>query len=216
MNIIKTACMVAVSFVMCVFFLEATLLIRDVRLSVRLADPGIGNFNDSTYQLAQLAKTGAATLGAEGKRLDASTEELRKTERATRTLIDFTNKSLNEPEKGLLPQTTASLVRFDQVQIAALDSINKLQPILVDAGGATKNAANLLADPSILDTLKHADASASNIQDGTANLAGATKDVKEAADYELAQIKKPVNFWYTLLKTALGLGSQGRVLFTNR
>lgn len=75
--------------------------------------------------------------------------ELFKTGRAVRKLVDYTNKSLNEPTKGLLPTTALALelaaIDVDNTTKHASDSIDKLT-----VGGQ----ATLDAGTSALDTLR--------------------------------------------------------------
>lgn len=130
----------------------------------------------------------------------------------TKTLIGHTDASLNGEGKGAIPALAETLretgnlsakagVDLDVTAKTVSDTAISLRPGIDNLTRASAAAADDLADPSIPDGLKHADASIANVE-------VTTNDVKQVADAFRNDYLKPRNRLWLYFKMIIGLGAQ--------
>jgi hypothetical protein len=131
------------------------------------------------------------------------------------TLVRRTDASLNG---SVLPSLAASLNEQNQAlsgnQARLGANLDELKTTTKALRQMVEDADGQISSPDIKASLDNLTLSSKDMATGMANLAGVTKDAKDAADFELAQLKKPANFWLGVLKFVLNYGSDARVLFT--
>lgn len=101
---------------------------------------------------------------------------------------------------------------LNQARLGA--DLDSLQSAVKTLDRLTADADAQISSPDIKTSLENFSLSSKQMADGMTNLAGVTKDAKDAADYELAQLRKPASVWLGVLKFVLSYGSDARVLFT--
>lgn len=199
---------------LCLVLWDAHKFIGEARITLRLADPVMGNVNSTTQELAEMARIGSAAMQAETKRIDASTKELQKTEASARLLIVRTDESLNGGPHvdGLLPQATESVKSIGIVSARAVTDLDRisteLEPSLESLARGTESFAQTAADPAIEKTL-------ANLESVSESSAGIARDAKESADLAEAKLKqalKPASMVKTIFLNAIGIGYQVRSL----
>jgi hypothetical protein len=119
---------------------------------------------------------------------------------------------------GLIPQLQAiaqeqnSALLSNQARVGT--NLDTLQQATSALRKTVQDADAQISSPDIRASLDNLSLSSKQMADGMTNLAGVTKDAKDAADYELAQLRKPASVWLGVLKFVLSYGSDARVLFT--
>ena len=131
------------------------------------------------------------------------------------SFISRTDVSVNSM---LLPALAVALDRQDTALLANQSklgtNLDGLKTVAEALERTIQDADAQISSPDIKASLDNLSASSKNMATGMANLAGVTLDAKQAADYELAQLKKPASVWLGVLKFVLSYGSDARVLFT--
>ena len=127
-----------------------------------------------------------------------------------RTVEKSSSATLDHASSLLDSQNNALLLN----QAKLRSNLNALQSTTAALQRTISDADTLIASPSLSSSLASLSASSEGIQAGVTNLVGVTADAKAAADYELAQLRKPATVWLQVLKFVLSYGSDARVLFT--
>jgi hypothetical protein len=202
---IKLVCIVALTFCCCLMMLEIRALARDVRVSIRLSDSVLANLNDTSRELR-------VATGAETAKLQATTEEARKTERAFRAGIDSLRQVFIDVHEQVVPGLTKTVTDLDadqnRVTEQALQTIESLKPSLDALAVASAAAASHLSDPAIGETL-------ANIESTSGSAAGIARDARESADMleaRLKQMLKPASTIKTFFLNLLDYGFKFRGL----
>lgn len=166
----------------------------------------VGNNLDRTVSLAQttLQKTNATlddvhssvalvqdTLQKEALSFDDQKKEFAKTQRSLRAAIDYTNKSLNEPVVGLLPQTAATVAQIGKDSSATFDGLNKST---VDLDAAIKDFDTQVSAPEIHQTLVGMDQTSANLAETTKHL----DSVTAMGEAEVKRLTKPASLSKTV------------------
>lgn len=120
------------------------------------------------------------------------------------TSISAFNADIDQQSRSLLETQKNLRENLSQMQQATI----QLQATLADAD-------RVIADPSIKVSLDNIAASSQNAATATANLATTTKDVEVVAQKFKDDFVKPKNRALAYLKAILGLGSEGRILFSH-
>lgn len=216
---LRTVCIVAVSMMLCIALGELAWTMHTVRphliqtvtdldRTVIIAggaarDVELGARQWQTASSAQLAATQNILRGA-----NQALSNVNAGAAALTTFISRTDKSLND---GLFSEATSVLAtqasELSSNQTKLSESLSTLTKTLTDAD-------TTIASPQIANSLSNIEASTLNLNAGIKNLTGVTADAKDAADYELAQLKKPIAVWRRVLQFVLSSGSDARVLFT--
>ena len=203
--IVKIACLLAITGFACAFFWQLRVLTKDAGAMLAKVDPVLTNVTQATKELGELSQTINAASAAETAKLQADTEELRKTERAIRASTDSLRQVFIDLHQQTLPAMNRAIADADSAELqigqAVATSTKKLDPSLDNLNAATTQLALQL--PTILN---RTDATAANVQQSTANLAAATQDVKQVADKFREDYLKPQKLAWSLLKELIGLG----------
>jgi len=190
----------------CVVLWDVHGLIRDARVTIRGADPILGNINQAASDLSGMTKVANSAMSAETGRIAASTKELQKTEASVRLLVVRTNESLNGSPNvaGLLPTATGALRSATALSDGTLARIDRtadsLEPSLLALNRGTTAFANAASDPNIPVTLANLGTATKSAADGMAQVAAIATDGRQVADKARETYLKPVNLWYALSK----------------
>jgi uncharacterized phage infection (PIP) family protein YhgE len=200
---LKTVAALAVAALLCWVLWDAHLLLRDARAALDRADPALASLNAAAQQAAEAIAKFNSLANVESAKIQATTEELRKTERATRAGIDSLRQVFIDLHQRLLPQVEQTIAHADasqaQITAGALAILEELKPSLENLQNASAAAARDLADPAIPEALHHVDETSAHVAASTANLEGATADVKAVADKFREVYTKPGrNTWETV------------------
>lgn len=178
----------------------------DASKTLQDADRVFLNVNSTAQNLS-------TTTGKINHAVDAELLEFQKTQAALRLAITFTDKNLNDPETGVLPQTREVLNHADMnvtaVSQSFEDAANDLHPALMSFAQAGQNAADDLASPAIKDSL-------SNIDRATLETAGTATDVHAETTLLVGKTRdafKPKNKALTILQMVIGNTVTGAELF---
>jgi hypothetical protein len=204
---LKTIALLAVAGMLCWVLWDAHLLLRDARTTLTLADPVLGNLNATSQGMAAALVKVNALADVESGKIAASTEELRKTERATRAGIDSLRQVFIDIHQNVVPQVTATIAHLDTNQAALM---NQLTPTLENASKTSAALARDLADPAIPETLHHVDEISAHTAAGTANLEATTADLKAVADKFREVYTKPGRNTWETIKALLHLVFEAR------
>jgi hypothetical protein len=199
---LKTAAILAVAGFLCWVLWDAHLMLRETRNTIKLADPVLGNVNSAAEAGAAAVAKLNALADVESGKIAASTEELRKTERATRASIDSLRQVFLDIHQVVIPQVTTDL---HQLLLNANSAVAQLQPVIATLGKDADALAVTLNDPNIPKTI-------ANLRDTTADLDADTKqlkvllesgtataeDVRQVADQVRAQYLKARNLYYAV------------------
>jgi hypothetical protein len=218
MTKILTIVKIAALVVLIAVLLEARSLLVDVRRDAGLITADIHTLQapiQATLHHADEASKQAALAAVEQRAYWNKTSlETYKTMASLRLTITRTDRSINDV---LVPRLSGTLESTTALTKEAADSLRSttaaVAPAIADLAVAARSAANILSDPSIRDTLVHLDETSTSLAAGTKSLSKVASDAQDAADFELAQLKKPARWWMTVLKVVLGLGSEARILF---
>jgi hypothetical protein len=209
---IKTIAVVAVAGMLCWVLWDAHLLLRDTRVTINLADPVLANVNTAAQQGAEAVEKFNDLADVESTKIEASTEELRKTERASRAMIDSLRKVFIDIHQTVIPQFTGDL---HQLMEQASTTVAELQPVIATLGKDADALAVTLNDPNIAILI-------ANLADATAGLDADTKqlrlllesgtataeDVRQVADSMRAKYLKARNLYYAIAGELLSKGSE--------
>jgi hypothetical protein len=189
---IKLICIVSLTFCSCVALLQASALIHDVRLSVRMSDVVLAEVNDT-------ARNFSAASTAESEKLRATTEEARKTERAFRAAIDSLRQVFIDVHQRTLPAIDETVSELNSSQKRVADSVASvtadLQPSLEALANAIRAAGRVLSDPAIEKSLENVEALSEHAVTISASTEATAKDVQRVADKFADQYTKARNVW---------------------
>ena len=172
-EIIKLACVVALSLAGCAVLLELHGLIRDTRAD----EKRIANETETLIQTAQQASDAAVQAEkAQFETLNHTSAEVYKTTAAARLVLVRLDKSLND-ELG--PRLASSITDTDLAIRNASQNLSAiaagLQPTIQNSAEATTRLNALLASQEIPQSL-------ANLADSTRQFDGVSIDAKKAAD----------------------------------
>lgn len=190
--------------------LEFRGLVRDARLSVRMSDTTLGHLNDTAFETAKMAKSLAGATDAEAGKLQATTEEARKTGRAARALLDSGRQVLIDMHQQVVPGLNKTISDLDANQNALM---GKLNPSLDNLATASESAAKTLSDPSIKVTLDNIEMATYSGKQSLEHVEGITGAGQRTAEYYEKRLTTPQSFFKTLLQFILDSGSKARILF---
>lgn len=207
------ACGLVLTTFLCWTLEEAHALLVDTRAAVRQIQPILQNANDATERIRDLSATFNEAAQAETGKLQASTEELRKTERSSRAAIDSFRQILISVRQDSLPRLNLALDDLDksELQIAAnfSETLQHAEPLL-------DNLSADAADPHVKEAIANLDAAAHDLDADLAQLrlilesgTATARDVQAVADKVAEQYTKARNLYYSVFKELLGIGSQG-------
>lgn len=180
-------------------------------------------FNDADHTILQLdsvASNASATTDKINLSIDAQLREFQKTQAALRLAITFTDKNLNDPITGVLPQARQTLKDSD-VNLFAVsqsaqgvlgnlrDDATGLRPVLSNFAEAGQAATDDLSDPSIKATL-------ANMNRTTFEVAGVATDAHTETTLLVGKTQdafKPKNKALTILEMLVGNTVTGAELF---
>lgn len=204
--ILIIGCFCAVSFAAVLTLLKIRELAVDLDVSVRMSDTILRNVNDSTKNISSASFKWSQAANAE-------IIEVHKTQAAIREAVVFTDKNLNDPASGVLPQLRVAIVdtnkNFGLVSDSVAATAQSLKPITENVARVTAIAAESLADPNIKDAVKNIDAT-------TLELAQATQDVHTETTLIVGETRKafkPENKFVSILKAVAGGTVTGAELF---
>ena len=222
---IKASCLIAVSVFACIALWQANLTLRSARaglaelpdtlqnvnLVAGKASTAIDSLNDTTKALKGTISAVNGGLGAETQLLQASTKQLGKTEYAFRSLIDHTDKSINQPVEGLLPRLTDTVRQAADTVYAFKSTVVTANDALLEVKSTVGAADAVISDPAIKQSVDHFADTAKNTADLTASGAATMAKVQQGVTYEVDQLMKPVKkakaialFMADLARHALG------------
>ena len=211
----------------CLFLWQARALTIDAQTAVgvaqqRLIDlkPVMDNADKATVNLAQASVTFNSAAGAETAKLQASTEELRKTEYATRRAIDSLRQIFIDVHLESLPKLNKALDDADQGEVQAVQRFTELvahaQPLL-DAATAD------LADPRLKEMIANLDQATAQLAADLAELkkmlesgSATAADIQRVADKVADEYTKTRNLAYAIFKELLSVGSEGVQFFLKK
>lgn len=132
--------------------------------------------------------------------------ELTKTGRAVRSLVDYTNKSLNEPVRGVLPSLAASATGVSAQAESTLSQVGEdadkltsaAEPVLFATTHAVEDLDGQVSNPDIREAVGHFDHAALHLDNTLAS-------VDATADYYHRKLTTPAGFAKTLALGALHL-----------
>lgn len=209
---LRTVCIVAVSMMLCIALGELAWTMHTVRPHLNITLENI----DRTVIVAGAAagdieRSARAWEAASKTQATQTTVALSHVTAAANALSSFVSKTDSSLNANLIP--TASSVLSAQ-NVALLENQAQLRSSLQTLETTISDADKQIASPQIANSLSNIEASTLNLNAGIKNLTGVTADAKDAADYELAQLKKPIAVWRRVLQFVLSSGSDARVLFT--
>jgi len=217
---IEVGCVLVLTIFVCWFIYEAHALVVDARESVRSAGAGLRNVSDAALQVSEMAGKLNIAADAETEKLQASVEELRKTERATRAAIDSLRQIFIDVHQQSLPKLNLALDDLDkgELQVASdfSEQMKHVTPVLdqlaADVGDPQIKAAiaNLAASSADLDR------DLAQLQPMLVSTTATAQDVQRVADKVAAEYTKTRNLAYALFKELLGLGAQGVQFFLKK
>jgi hypothetical protein len=198
-----------------VFFAVSTGAILAVDLH-RVSMDASKTFRDADVAIIHLDSTAQNLSTASAKfnhSVDAQLLEFQKTQAALREVIVFTDKNLNAPGTGVLPQLREVLTHTDgnmaTVAASFQSTANDLHPALVNFADAGKFAARDLNSPLIDDSL-------ANMNRASFEAAGAVTDVHAETTLLVGKTRdafKPKNKALTILQMVIGNTVTGAELF---
>lgn len=216
---LKQLCIVAVTVMLCITLGEVAYTVHYARgRTVYTFDQTNKVLRETSQTLDEFRKGVTKWSAASDQQVKATSQALSAVSAVagqTTTLLSRTDNSLNSL---LTPQILSAL---NEQNSALLSDHQQLQANLSELRSATDSLKQTLSDvdkqvssPQISNSLSNIEASTLNLNAGIKNLTGVTADAKEAADYEVAQLKKPLAVWKQVLQFVLSYGSDARVLFT--
>ena len=115
----------------------------------------------------------------------------------------------NAKAQEVLEQTETALINLQiavddidkntgKVSEASVQAVNQLQPLLIEATTAVKNAGILMADPKLKETAANMAVATNNLSLTTGNINHSTKQI----DDKITQMLKPVSLGKALLREA--------------
>ena len=162
----------------------------------------MGNRIEELQPAIQAASVAAQHLSSTLDKIDAASnvqlKDFAATQRSIRKLIVLTDKNLNDPYSGALPQLRVSLANIS-------GTLDQLKPTLSNLSSGSAALDTDLRSPQIKIALDNVAAAAANTNKMTQEGAATLADVQEGVHYEVKQLEKPVNKMEAALKFVAGL-----------
>jgi len=187
----------------CIVLWDVHGLIRDARVTIRGADPILGNINQAAADLSGMTKVAGSAMAAETGKIDVTIDEARKDGRASRAALDSFRQVLIDVHQQVVPQAMQTLQHFDSNESLLME---ELKPPIFNLNRGAAALADAASDPSIkLSLANAADATGSGAL-AMKHLEGITLDGQQVADQFRTTYLKPQKFAWALLKELIGLG----------
>lgn len=190
---------------------EAALLLRDARRD----EARLANETETLITTAQRASD--AAFAAETKQLvtlDRTSAEFYKLTAAARLVLVRTDRSLNDDVAPRLGRTIDSYSELARRSSADIDGMaQQATSAFTATNGLLSNAASLVSDPAIRETLVHLDKGTADLADSSKQLDATMIDLRQVSDKARETYLKPANLWWAVIKQLLPLaGSAAQVV----
>src|SRR5271155_413115 len=208
MNVIKAGCLVVITAAVCLFLWRVDsnlgVIASGIQSSVSKLDTTIDKVNFAADKDTAYYQQAA--------------QQLPKTEREIRDLLVHTDKNLNDPATGTIPNINkAVVVLASDVNdtLLGVDKVSASANSALDASVHVMDALNYrIADPRISDTLSHIDLAALHIDQATDNASAALGNVNAITAYYNKRLTSPRSFVSTLGRGLFSLIVPGADVYT--
>jgi hypothetical protein len=208
LNGIKAGCLVIITAAACLFLWRVDsnfgIIASGIQSSVSKLDTTIDKIN--------------AAADKDTAYYQQAAQQLPKTEREIRDLLVHTDKNLNDPASGTIPNVNKAVVLFATDLNETLLGIDKVSASANSTLDATVHVIDTLnyriADPKIEDTLNHIDLAALHIDQATDNANGALSNINAITAFYNKRLTSPRSFVSTLGRGLFSLIVPGADVYT--
>jgi hypothetical protein len=203
---IKLLCFIALTVFGCAALWQVRGLARDLRVSVRETDYVLANINTTAINAIEASNTAKEAAIEQKKYWSMTSLQTYKVITDLKGLIVRTDRSINVE---LVPKLSADLESSNTLIKESTDNLRntviRLEPTLDNLARASGNAADVMGDPRIRETLEHVDETSLALA-ATANHVEATAlDMKQVADKFRETYLKPGSTLLAGLKAIIHL-----------